>query len=1645
MTVSTATAAAATATTAPPPAAEKAETAASGAKKPDSIPPKRGRKKSKEVTDTRVDAAPRATHASATSTKKTIVPPPAVVAEIPKEVCETMQEPTPLFAVDVLRIVGEWRTACADAPLEGADKTETQDENKGDVSSPPSLERSSVRGTTTTLGSAALGALLTRAVKLPEEFPELHHLLSMQLPQCRHPRNRVTVLHATDVVRNVDQLSVLVAFLCLYRASAFNSAPVYEGVVGELVRAIGLWREELDITSRTQQQQQQQHHEYAEMKKALMWLALELRRSHFEATAAVSRTNAAATKKKQKQKGKESERKEKTRGAALKGNTCDHKKWLEDTTQALLVEVAVSTANLIAHRASSSKLQSLSEGILDMAVVLLTTEMAGESQVHTKEADIWVKCISHLEIAVDAYLRQKAALEGAMCSVLDVRAHCIDLLDALRMLAIVDTAIPPQLRERTKHDVVDCFLKLCGGVGAQPAVFSDVLCSVEIAQRVRALPSRELCDAIEAAVFTGAALFCERADDNALEQLLQRINTESETSTHDGGNTEINENDERDGGLQELPPLSRRANVAFALFSVGFDPEAVLKSGLCVGHSALEVLELLQGAANFSRSFALAPLPARLAMSLTSESATLIEARIRAESRAGASPTELLEAPKSLREVLEENELTYKNRNGGSINSGGRKSGSVSLGMTLHLALATAIELLVRGEEKRMSTHLVRLLTLLEREGSYHYLVDGLSLLIDGFVERFRHAGRRQRLLQHHMPNNTSLEVERSLSEVTALFVPRVVETVQRQLARTRRDSVMNDAEQGAAMQLLQEVLHFTVYVITCGMNATTAKQLVGLHTMVVKSLGSGGPGNDIASLSDTVNRLNILVSHVGAKQRDLGLSRHPGSPGLRHCSTVLNDVVAAHLKPIAAAIQRGGSIETTRERYHVFSIVSLLFRLVSEYAVEVEPAELREFRTDVLDPALTRVLQQTNNGTSQRDEALDLAAISEITVVMCVPRTIHHLSRQLLDQLATAVEIATPKQLNQARTKEQKRQNSKIAARLLISVAAVCQLRQEKLTARYLTVVEALGPLLLPADVSAVLGAFVEFHVPADTEAVIALRSQLATEAGAPNSSLSVPETMLALQVLCELEDTNRLACAAILRRIVDSGYQLSPGEAGIVVRIATKLQLLGGALTDADLKFLGDLPTSLAETVLQVRQQCSPSDLPLVLQGFSQLNRERYGDLQDRVMKAYILRTIQLRQMLSPKEVVECLESYAAARVSHQYVFGVLLSRVADIKLKFSLPLIVRLVMCGVNATWDKSVQTACLTAAQPVFLGLVRHLLQSDPASLPSVASNAVVVLECLTEAFPNDPTSDLVLQNMASHHTALSLTTTLAVLRLIERKSSTEYNILRCMTEHAAAVLFPQTSPREFADLTRQFVQCGVRSRTLLSAVAKRFQEVKDNCDGGVLATLSEAFTIAHVDLEKAVITTLVERTVAISQSPDNTLPIPHCVTILKLFELLDLADVAHATTLLLDSVAATLEEDERCQTGVILRSPEDINVLISACLRVNLPQHLKLSRRCADELFKIIESERSGEGQQRPVGGGWQADLMLVVRLTSGVVQLGLADHPVVPHLFDTLYEKRSALMRRRLLMQTATEMIQTAGEEAHQQLYALLVEGKLVA
>ncbi|KAH8605360.1 hypothetical protein ERJ75_001607900 [Trypanosoma vivax] len=1545
-----------------------------------------------------------------------------------------------LLEIDALRVLKEWDAVCADTSLEESDKSPGAPEVIQQGSVPPSHTTSAAMGATTTAKVAALGARLTRAVKLRRRYPALHAVLSAH-ERSRMERGRVCTLHMAEVAQATEKLCAFFSFLRVYRTSPFHSFVVYKAVVDQLMQHVVSLQSSVDATSSCKDQWQCSR---LSAKRALLWLALELRQSYLEISAALRSPNPPVERTKKVNK--------------RKNDDTRHKKWLEDVINRFIESVAIVVTEEIVAGKCYRKLHSITGAVVDIAVISLTSVLVRDHQSSTQStAKKWDETVSRLQAAVAEYLGS-SAIQNACGPVVDAaKSYAFDMISALRVLAEANTVVPEVVRERLKQDIMSRFQQLCVSVSTHPKIFTDVMCGPDFVQKVETLPSQDLRDLTYAAIVTGAALFCKEANDAAVSALRQSFRTGGK-ELHTGGSLgptgdEIETCDEVDSISRFVGPKSRRAIIAFALFYAGYDPESVLRSGFCVGNNAAEVLEILHIAALFSRTFALEPLPPRLSSLLTQESSTLIDARIRTEHRAGSTPTESLEAKKPLREILEggkqwRNTDVIHSQTKEEPSATGRRRGTVvDLETTLHLAFTTSLELLVRGEEKKLSPHLARLISLLEREGSYHYLVDGFMSLIDEFMERLRVVGTLGCASKTKEQACTSLEVEKSLAEVTALFVPRVVESAQRQLSKAKRSSSMCDAEEQTAQELLQSVQNFTVYVAACGMSETTAKQLVGLHSTVLRGLLSGGQGESVLSLSEMVNRMNVLVSHVSSKQRDLAITRLPGSPAQRYCSIVINDVVAAHLKPIAAAFRGGSSrVETTQDRFHVFSIVGMLFRLASKFAVEAEPGELQAFRTDILDPALTRVLQHhnVNNGETQ-SEPLDLAALSEITAVMCVPRTIHHLSSQLLDQLTTAVKLAAARESELSCTAGDQCLSSQTAARLLLSAAAVCQLRKEAFTERYMEMVFALAPLLLPRDVSSVLRAFVECHVPTNNEAVNALRGLLADEAQSLNSSLSPQETLSALQVLCELDDPSQKTYTAILRRIVESEHRRGPGEAGILVRIATRLQRLGDAISPDDMKFLQDLPASLAETVLRARQQCPPSELPLVLKGFSQLSKATHGELQSRVMSAYILRTIQSRLLLSAEDVVDCLESYTEAQVRHQYLFGVLLARITDLKSKFSLPLAVRLVRCGVNSTWDKSVQTACITAAQPVFLGLVRHLIQSDPASLPFVAGHSVLVLQCLAEAFPNDPTSSMVLQNMADHRNALSLSAMIAVLQLIVRRSSTEYNILRCMTDHAASSLFPQASPKSFAELTRLFVQCGVRSRTLFDAVGKRFRETAGECDTEVLTTLAEAFTIAHVDLEEGIIGTLTERLIELGEQQSVSFHLAQYVTLLKFFALVSTDSAKHATSLLLKNAYQNLSKLAEAPRSEVCLTPADIQMFLSSAIRVGKERHTELTETCVNVLFEIVKVDFSAEGREQVAAGAWMADLSLIVQLASSVVQLGHAKHPLMAMLLEMLYERRNALMRRRLLLQTTTDVLRVAGEGSHKQLYSLLVEGKLLA
>ncbi|AIN95318.1 hypothetical protein LPMP_030830 [Leishmania panamensis] len=546
--------------------------------------------------------------------------------------------------------------------------------------------------------------------------------------------------------------------------------------------------------------------------------------------------------------------------------------------------------------------------------------------------------------------------------------------------------------------------------------------------------------------------------------------------------------------------------------------------------------------------------------------------------------------------------------------------------------------------------------------------------------------------------------------------------------------------------------------------------------------------------------------------------------------------------------------------------------------------------------------------------------------------------------------------------------------------------------------------------------------------------------------------------------------------------------------------------------------LPRTLAVYVLQaVQRPYDVHDIPLLLRGYAALSGE--SRLQQQVLSGFISRTIRAAPLLTPDEIVLCVEAYCAGSVYHQQLYGILLGRVADMERKFSLELSVRLLRCSMQAE-NLSVRTACVTAVQPIFSAQVRGLLQNDPHMLVSVASTALAILHCLRDCFPNDDIGAAVLANIARYHHDASLSVVKAALELTERRGSTDYDVVHILARHCTERVLPTCSPAELANVSYLLIACGLRTAAVMEATYRRLIEVVHSMQAHSLTRLAQGLLRASVEVDTTVMEEVCKRIVvlagdsAMENSGDAAVAVP--LTMRQVCVLLQLLrSVASRVTLTaMTTVNALLsyvqravvqergdgrpklaqgsatEESLKGGQPLSYHPPRLLGVMtlreVEAVLRccidlASKPKEFqRLTRSLADYTAYVMAQDSPslatpGGGSDgrlpnstadrlpndtllstsstsaRSMGASlpsatpaWQTDLILLVDLSSLLIRLGEVAHPVVQQLFERLYDRRSTLLQRALLVKTTKQSLETVGRDVHPALYKLVVDGELL-
>ncbi|KAG5486997.1 hypothetical protein CUR178_08425 [Leishmania enriettii] len=537
----------------------------------------------------------------------------------------------------------------------------------------------------------------------------------------------------------------------------------------------------------------------------------------------------------------------------------------------------------------------------------------------------------------------------------------------------------------------------------------------------------------------------------------------------------------------------------------------------------------------------------------------------------------------------------------------------------------------------------------------------------------------------------------------------------------------------------------------------------------------------------------------------------------------------------------------------------------------------------------------------------------------------------------------------------------------------------------------------------------------------------------------------------------------------------------------------------TSSEAEAMRLLPRTLAVYVLQaVQLPYSVHDIPPLLRGYAALSGEIR--LQQQVLRGFISRTMRAAPALTPDEIVQCVEAYCAGGVYHQQLYGVLLGRVADMGRKCSLELSVRLLRCGTQAG-NSSVSTVCVTAVQPIFSAQVRGLLQNDPHMLVSVASTALAILHCLRDCFPHDDIGAAVLANVARYHHSASLSVVKAALELAERRGSTDYDAVHILARHCTEQVLPTCSPAELANVSYLLVACGLRTAAVMEATYKRLNEVVHAMQAHSLTRLAQGLLRASVEVDTTSMENLCKRIVqltedrAVETNDDVAAAAPltmrQVCVILQLLRSVAgrvMMAVMNAVGALLSYAQQTVSVQERgngkpkvAQDGAAEGSPtsgqpplyqpprllagmtlHEVETVLRCCIDLSSrpKQFQRLTRSLADYTAYVMAQDSSSLAV--PAGGSdgrllndallsspsaapaRQADLILLVDLSSLFIRLGEAAHPVVQQLFERQYDRRGALLQRALLVKTTKQSLEAAGRDVHPALYKLVVDGELL-
>jgi len=380
------------------------------------------------------------------------------------------------------------------------------------------------------------------------------------------------------------------------------------------------------------------------------------------------------------------------------------------------------------------------------------------------------------------------------------------------------------------------------------------------------------------------------------------------------------------------------------------------------------------------------------------------------------------------------------------------------------------------------------------------------------------------------------------------------------------------------------------------------------------------------------------------------------------------------------------------------------------------------------------------------------------------------------------------------------------------------------------------------------------------------------------------------------------------------------------------------------------------------------------------------------------------------------------------HPSLYGILLSRAVDLRSTFSLGLAVEFVRITTTMmTFDEQIFRSCMSAAHPIFIGLLQNLLQHGLGTLLSNGTNAEIVLGCLTSAFPRERVADDVLAVVAQECDRIPDRGITAALVLMKARQVHHIAVTSQIKQHCINTVIPRADPSMLAHVADLLVKCGCGSADVFAAVESRCEHVLTQFQAAEVAALCRAYQEArheNVELFTAILANVVP-------------PLADRMTGSQLFTVISTMFLFHVThgvlvRTLVISMASRLED----------LSIHDIKKLckIAASIKAtkgDLPASLC---NAVDARFTELSDVESGT-----------ADPISALAIAQSLVRLKQWEHPVVLRLLQFVFEHRSMVVQRHAMLELVQEIFREAPENLHEGLYRLakgdivLGDGKLIS